>query len=162
MKFSDVTEKDLLDFVYLESDLLDEAKYDEWLDLFHPEAFYWMPLERGQLDPKLHCSLMYENKFLLDIRIRRLSGHRTYSQQPKSFCHHLLQKPNLLKSDPVSEQWQLKTSFQYTETKGDAQRSYVGWFVHDLMIHQEKIKILLKRVDLVNPDAAFSNINLFM
>ena len=35
------------DFLYREADLLDERRYEEWLDLFTEDARYWMPMRRN-------------------------------------------------------------------------------------------------------------------
>ncbi|HWM76977.1 MAG TPA: aromatic-ring-hydroxylating dioxygenase subunit beta, partial [Methylomirabilota bacterium] len=34
-------------FLYREADLLDERRYEEWLELFTEDAHYWMPLRRN-------------------------------------------------------------------------------------------------------------------
>ncbi len=39
---------------------------------------------------------------------------------------------------------------------------YAGWARHHLVVVDGRLRIKLKRVDLVNPDAAFGNIQLFM
>ena len=39
---------------------------------------------------------------------------------------------------------------------------YAGWVRHELRLDDGELKIVLKRVDLVNFDAAFGNIQLFM
>src|SRR6185436_9086284 len=92
---SSFTDKQLTDFVYNEARLLDEQRFDEWLDLFTDDAYYWMPLAPGQQDARLHASLLYEDKLLLRVRVERLGGARTYSQQPRSRSHHLLQQPSV-------------------------------------------------------------------
>ena len=38
-------------FLYHEARLLDLQRYEEWLELFTPDASYWVPLEQGQRDP---------------------------------------------------------------------------------------------------------------
>ena len=43
-----MTEKEITDFIYREAYLLDSMQWDAWLDLFHPEGRYWMPLEWQQ------------------------------------------------------------------------------------------------------------------
>ncbi len=48
------TAHDLIGFVIHEARLLDELRFDEWLDLFTEDGRYWMPLEYGQTDPILH------------------------------------------------------------------------------------------------------------
>lgn len=157
-----ITQQDLIQFVYNEASLLDELRFEEWLDLYTEDAYYWMPLVHGQTDPILHASLMYEDKLLLQVRIERLAGQRTFSQQPKSRCHHLLQLPQVIDFDPHASEHMVRTAFHYTETRADQQTIYVGWATHHLVHEDGQLRIRLKRVDLLNCDAPFSNIQLFM
>jgi 3-phenylpropionate/cinnamic acid dioxygenase small subunit len=155
-------ERQLVDFVYAEARLLDEQRFDEWLALFADEGHYWMPLTPGQDDPRLQTSLMYEDRLLLRIRTERLAGARTFSQQPRSRSHHLLQAPRVEHSDVTNGRYRVRTAFHYVETRRDEQSLYAGWATHDLEVVDGSLRIVLKRVDLVNSDAAFGNINLFM
>lgn len=154
------TQDQLIDFVYAEARLLDEQRYEEWLQLFTDDGHYWMPLTPGQTDPRLQTSLMYEDKLLLRVRVERLSGARTYSQQPRSRSHHLLQRPSI--ESAGDGYWVLRTAFHYVETRLDQQTLFVGWCLHELVAVDGALRMRLKRVDLVNSDAAFGNINLFM
>ena len=63
------TNQQLIDFVVAEANLLDELRFDDWLALFTEDGRYWMPLAHGQTDPRLHASLMFEDKLLLQVRI---------------------------------------------------------------------------------------------
>ncbi|MGO3891190.1 MAG: aromatic-ring-hydroxylating dioxygenase subunit beta [Paenalcaligenes sp.] len=158
-----LTPQHLIDFVYQEADLLDQQHYDDWLKLFTEDGYYWMPLAHGQTDPVLHASLMYEDTLLLRIRIERLAGQRTFSQQPKSRCHHLLQRPQVVDFDAQATEHRVRTAFHYTETRGDDLQIYVGWATHHVVVDSEgQLRIRLKRVDLLNCDAPFGNIQLFM
>ena len=154
--------QDLIDFVVREARLLDEARYDDWLQLFADDGHYWMPLQPGQTDPRLQTSLMYEDLMLLKVRIERLHGARTFSQQPASRCHHLLQLPTVESRDDAAGVYTLRTAFHYVETRRDEQTLYAGWATHTLVSAGDALRIRLKRVDLVNCDAAFGNIQLFM
>jgi len=95
---SEISRQALID-VYAEARLLDEQRYEQWLDLFTEDGYYWMPLVHDQQDARLHASLMHEDKLLLRIRVERLAGRRTFSQQPKSRSHHLLQQPTVESMD---------------------------------------------------------------
>lgn len=158
----DITTERLIDFVYGESTLLDEARWDDWLNLFAADGIYWMPLTPGQQDARLQTSLLHEDKLLLKIRIERLNGQRTFSQQPASRCHHLLQTPRVQAIDHGAGRYRLRTAFHYVETRRDEQTLYAGWFTHELAREGAHLFIKLKRVDLVNSDAAFGNLQLFM
>ncbi len=156
------TNQDLIDFVYREARLIDQHRFEEWLALFSEDGRYWMPLEWGQSDPKLTCSLMYEDKMLLGIRVERLKGNRTFSQKPKSRCHHVLQTPQIDERDEAGNRYVVWTPMHYVETRLDEQNLYAAWATHTLAVEDGQLKIKLKRVDLVNCDAAFGNIQLFM
>jgi 3-phenylpropionate/cinnamic acid dioxygenase small subunit len=156
------TNQDLVDFIYREARLIDQQRFDEWLALYADDARYWMPLEWGQTDPKLVGSLLYEDKLLLGIRAERLNGRRTFSQKPKSRCCHVLQQPQIEERDEAANRYVTWTAMHYVETRLDEQNLYAAWATHTLAVDNGALKIKLKRVDLVNCDAAFGNIQLFM
>jgi 3-phenylpropionate/cinnamic acid dioxygenase small subunit len=157
-----ISERELIDFVLDEAALLDSQRFEEWLGLFDADGRYWMPLSPGQTDARLQTSLMDEDPLLLRIRIERLKGSRTFSEQPRTRCHHLLQTPRVEAMDSANGLYRVKTAFHYVETRLDQQQLFVGWATHDLVHKPEGLRIRLKRVDLVNCDAAFGNISLFM
>lgn len=157
-----MTEKELCDFVYAETRLLDDQRFDEWLELFTEDGYYWMPLTHDQPDPRLHTSLLYEDKLLLKVRIERLNGKRTFSQQPQSRCHHLIQQPTVESADDEKGEYVVRSAFHYVETRIDQQALYAGWSTHHLVRQEGALRIKLKKVQLVNCDAAFGNIQLFM
>ncbi len=154
-----MTDADIITFIRHEARLLDEQRFDEWLDLFTDDGRYWMPLDPAQTDWKLQQSLYSEDVFLLRLRSARLKSAKTYSQKPKSRCHHLLQTPEIDRRDGGISTW---TAFHYLETRLDEQTLYAGWSRHSLVEMDGKLRILLKRIDLVNPDSAFGGIQLFM
>jgi 3-phenylpropionate/cinnamic acid dioxygenase small subunit len=154
--------EDLIRFVIREARLLDEKRFDEWYELFTDDAFYWVPLAPGQTDPLQHTSLAYEDKLLLQLRIERLKRPNAFSQKPASRCHHLLQAPEVEKSDDAKGEYLTRTQMIYTETRGDQSQRYAATAWHSLIKVNEKLKIRLKRVDILNCDAALPSIQLFL
>jgi len=163
---SATTDQQLIDFVYAEARMLDEQQFEAWLELLTDDAYYWMPLAHDQTDPRLHTSLLYEDKLLLRVRIERLAGQRTFSQQPKSRSHHLLARPEIETSHewhaPDQGQYTVRTAFHYVETRLDQQILYAGWSTHQLLATDNGLRIKQKRVDLVNCDSALRSIQLLM
>ena len=156
------TDQQLIDFVVREARLLDQHRLDDWLNLFTEDGHYWMPVERGQTDPRLTTSLMYEDKLLLKIRIERLKGKATHSQSPKSHCHHVLQLPQVDQRDDGEKHYVTWTPLHYVESRAEEQTLYAAWATHHLTVVDDALKIRLKRVDLVNCDAALGSIQLFV
>jgi 3-phenylpropionate/cinnamic acid dioxygenase small subunit len=157
-----MTEAELAKFIYQEARLLDEKRFDDWYELFTEDAHYWVPLVPGQTDPLTHNSLAYEDKLLLKLRIERLKQPTAFSQKPASRCLHVLQAPQLEKSDDARGEFRLRTTFLYTETKGDDSQRYAATAWHTLVRSDQGLKIKLKRVDILNADAALPSIQLFL
>src|SRR5262249_22620094 len=109
------SDQQLIDFIVREARLLDQQRLEDWLDLVVEDGRYWMPVEPGQSDPRLTPSLMYEDKLLLRIRIDRLRGKATYSQSPKSRCHHILQVPQVDARDDGEGCYVTWTPLHYVE-----------------------------------------------
>ncbi|GIX12873.1 MAG: aromatic 1,2-dioxygenase subunit beta [Paracoccaceae bacterium] len=155
-----ISREALIDFVYHEARLLDEGRYDEWLSLWLPEGIYWMPLDWQQSDPDLVTSLLHEDQFMLRLRIERLKGARTFSQKPKSRCHHVLNRPFVDEFDPEAGRFVTTTNMHYVETRLDDQFLLAVTARHELRLVDGQLRIQLKRVDILNCDAAFGNIQL--
>lgn len=150
----------LIDFIYDEVRMLDEGRFDDWIDLWEPGGHYWMPLEYKQTDPNTVTSFLHEDLFMLKLRIKRLSGERTFSQKPKSRCNHVIQRPFIDVYDPDANRYVTNTSMHYVETRLDDQFLLAMTATHDLTVVDGQIRIANKRVDLLNCDAAFGNIQL--
>ncbi|MEM9060082.1 MAG: aromatic-ring-hydroxylating dioxygenase subunit beta [Pseudomonadota bacterium] len=155
-----LSREDIVDLIYAEARMLDEGRYDEWLALWLEDGHYWMPLDYKQTDPQLVTSLLYEDYFMLKLRVERLNGARTFSQKPKSRCHHVIQRPFVDEFDMTAGTFKTNTSMHYVETRLDDQFLLALTATHDLTLIDGKLRIANKRVDLLNSDAAFGNIQL--
>lgn len=157
---SAVSNDQLIDFIYDEARMLDEGRFSEWLDLWLDDGHYWMPLDYQQTDPDHVTSLLYEDMFMLRLRVERLNGARTFSQKPRSRCHHVIQRPFIDEANHEQGKYITNTSMHYVETRLDDQFLLAVTATHELALVDNKLRIANKRVDLLNSDAAFGNIQL--
>lgn len=155
------TEAQLCKFVYDEARLIDEKRLDEWYDLFTEDAYYWMPLTRDQPDGVNFTSLLYEDKLLLKVRVERLKKPNSFSQQQPSFCQHVLQQPEVVSSDADASLYITRAPFMYFETQLDEHVVLAGVVHHHLVVQDGTLRIRLKKVEIVNCDAALPAIQLF-
>ena len=153
-----MNEAEVQGFVYREARLLDAQRWDEWLALLTDDAHYWVPLARGQADPIAHTSLAYEDLLLLRLRVERLKRGAP-SLQPPSFSQHVLQSSEI---EATSDGWHVRTAFFYAEARGDAMLMLTGTAEHTLVRVGADTKIRLKRINLLNCDAALPSIQLFL
>jgi benzoate/toluate 1,2-dioxygenase beta subunit len=138
-------------FLIHEARLLDEARFDEWLALFTPDAWYWVPAEPGQASPRDTISLMYDDRRLLETRVRRLASPRIYSQEPRSRTSRIV--ANVTIEESASDACIVRSKFQLLEYRRETQRIFGGTNLHRLVRGMNGIRIAWKRVDLVNCDA---------
>ncbi|MBS0421707.1 MAG: aromatic-ring-hydroxylating dioxygenase subunit beta [Proteobacteria bacterium] len=149
-----------IDFVYHEARLIDEKRFDEWYELFADDALYWMPLTREQPIGEAHTSLFYEDKLLLKVRIERLRHPNAFSQQQPSFCQHVLQQPTIIES--AQGKCVLRTPFIYAEAQLDQQVILAGTAFHHLQGDGGGWKIQMKKIELLNREAALPSIQLLL
>ena len=155
------TDAELIDFVYAEARLIDEKRLEEWYELFADDGCYWVPLTRGQQNGRTDNSLMFEDKLLLQVRIRRLRNPHAYSQAPQSWCQHIMQAPSVADRGASTGTAVLRTAFLYVESQLDHQEIYAGVVWHHLKRVGERLAILLKKVELLNCEAALPSLQLF-
>ncbi len=150
-----------VELVYREARLIDEKRFDEWYDLYTADALYWMPLTRNQPPGEAHTSLFHEDKLLLKVRIERLRHPNAFSQQQPSYCQHVLQQPALEEGDPGSGHCVTRTPFLYVESQLDRQLVLAAVAYHHLVSQSGEWKIRMKKIELLNREAALPSIELF-
>lgn len=155
------SDAELIGFVYREARLIDEKRLDEWYELFAEDARYWIPLTRGQKSGLTENSLMFEDKLLLKVRIERLKNPHAYSQSQPSFCQHVLEAPGIEDRGAATGIAILRTPFLYLESRKDRQQVFAGVAWHHLRAVRGRLSIVLKKVELLNCDAALPSVELF-
>jgi benzoate/toluate 1,2-dioxygenase beta subunit len=138
-------------FLLHEARLLDEAKFDDWLALFTPDGWYWVPSAPDQDNPHETVSLIYDDRRLLETRVRRLASPRIYSQEPRSRTSRII--ANVTIEQAEGNACTVRSKFQLLEYRRETQRIFGGTCLHRLVRGSDGIRIAWKRVDLVNCDA---------
>jgi 3-phenylpropionate/cinnamic acid dioxygenase small subunit len=145
-------------FLAEEARLLDEARFDDWLNLFTADAWYWVPSQPDQPDPKETVSLIYDDRRLMETRVRRLASPRMYSQEPRSRTSRIVANVSLEAVEPMT--CTVRSKFMMIEFRRDSQRIFGGTALHRLVHTKNGIRIAWKRVDLVNCDAPMDGITI--
>ena len=81
-------------FLYFESELLDDRRFEDWLALFCQDATYEVPLRmtRERQAPQLseRGRLFADTKATLEVRVRRLLSEYAWAEQPPSRTRHFV------------------------------------------------------------------------
>lgn len=93
------------DFFYSEADLLDERRFNDWLDLLTDDVRYSMPIRRnvpqGELDrentvPRTEMCWFDEGKETLTQRVQQIYTGSHWCEEPLSRVSHLVTNVRLL------------------------------------------------------------------
>ena len=144
------------EFLFHEARLLDEREFEAWMALFSDDGIYWIPATPGQQDPLGEVSIAYEDRQLLDVRVRRLRHPENYADLPQARTRRVI--GNLMLDEGDSVVTVVRSNFMLVEIQNDAQRMFAGEYVHTLKPAGDSFQIVQKRVDLLNCDAPMGGI----
>jgi 3-phenylpropionate/cinnamic acid dioxygenase small subunit len=133
-------------FVVREARLLDEQRYTEWLGLFAEDAVYWIPTQANQASPHDALSIIYEPKSLLAMRVERLARGEMHVQSPPSRTVHHVSAIEV-KGDEA------QSSLIVAEWRAGQARWFAARVTHKLRKEASGVRIVLKRVDLIDGEA---------
>ena len=142
-------------FLYHEARLLDEQRYEEWLALFTEDATYWVPLERDQKDPGETSSLIYDDRTLLELRVKQMRHPRAHARSPLPRTLH--QVGNIVVDDLV-----VRSTLTVVEFRNEKQRLWAGLVEHQLRRERDSFRIARKRIDLVNSEGELEGLSILL
>lgn len=106
-------------FFHAEADLLDERRFDEWLQLFTDDVRYWMPLVYNVQFRKdsteysregLDNAWIDEDKRTLSQRVQQLATGIHWAEEPRSRMSHLVTNIRVLEATPSAADAQQVTT----------------------------------------------------
>ena len=138
---------ELESFVLLEARLLDERRFAEWLALFAEDGVYWVPTRPAQATPQEALSLLHEPKSLLAMRVARLERPDLHAQLPVSrTVHHV-------SAVETGGELEVRSALVVAEWRAGETRWFAGRQLHRLRRENAGLRIVLKRVDLIDSEA---------
>ena len=100
---------DIESFLYKEAELLDERRFDEWLDLIAEDIHYFMPMRRnvkfGEDEREFtradsDINWFDEGKDTLSRRVRQIETGIHWAEEPQSRIAHLVSNVQLIEASP--------------------------------------------------------------
>lgn len=148
------------EFLYHEARLLDQQRYEEWLELFAEDAIYWLPLEQGQKDPFGTSSIIHDDRTLLGLRVKQLRHPRAHARVPLARTVH--QIGNVMVENDSAEELVVASTLSVMEFRNEKQRLYAALVEHRLRRNKGSFHIARKRVDLVNSEGELDGISILL
>jgi 3-phenylpropionate/cinnamic acid dioxygenase small subunit len=140
-------------FLFYQSELLDQKQWAAYIDLFAPEGVYWMPVTPDQTEWLDSPSIFAEDRHMMEIRMGRVQHPNAWSQAPQWGTSHVI--GNVVIESAGESEIVVRSRFQMVELRRDQLRHFAGTYRHTLARTGDDFKIVLQRVDLLNGQAPF-------
>jgi 3-phenylpropionate/cinnamic acid dioxygenase small subunit len=134
-----------------EARLLDEGRFEEWLELFAPQCVYWVPARPGAGDPRREVTVAFDDRRRLEDRIYRLRTGSAWSQAPASRTVRLVS--NVEAFDGGKDALMVRSAFMINEFRTGETHLWAGWCGYRL----KNGKIEVKQVNLIDCDQNLRN-----
>ena len=104
--------QDVEAFLYHEANLLDDRRYEEWLDLLTDDVRYWVPMRRnvkfGELEREFtregqDINWFDEGKTTLTQRVRQILTGVHWAEEPLSRLSHLVTNVEITEATPSAD-----------------------------------------------------------
>ena len=149
------TQREVEQLLYHQAEVLDERRWEEWLDLFTEDGIYWMPASADQQTGEGQPNIFYEDHYLMDMRIRRVEHPYAHSQAAGHRTSHVVSNVMIKSENQTSHELVVTSRFHMVEYRLDDLRHFGGKYTHTLIKSGDAYKIKLQRVDLANVEGPF-------
>ena len=140
-------------FLYAQSELLDQQQWQAYIDLFTDDGVYWMPVLPEQTEWQGSPSIFAEDKLMMQVRMGRITHPNAWSQSPMWATNHVI--GNIVIESETAKEVVLRSRFHMMELRRDNVRHFGGTYRHTLLKAGKGFRIRLQRVDLFNGQAPF-------
>lgn len=162
---AELTVTDAERLLFREARLLDETRYEQWLELFTDDGLYWLPVsdEEG-VDPRSSVSLIYDDAERREERVWRTLHTPVLDQNPRSRTVHAVS--NVEVEPGVDGDALVYCVQQITELRSggraqvglNTQRQLAARCTYRLRHVDGDWRIALKKVVLINADQPIFNL----
>jgi 3-phenylpropionate/cinnamic acid dioxygenase small subunit len=141
-------------FLYRQAALLDEKKWQDWIDLFTADGVYWMPPEPAHTTWDGMPAIFAEDRNLMAVRMGRVLHPDAWSQRPQWGTNHVVSNVVIDKAANNGD-LVVRSRFHMLEMRRDDIRHFAGQYTHHLKKVKGGYRIKLQRVDMTNAQAAY-------
>jgi 3-phenylpropionate/cinnamic acid dioxygenase small subunit len=142
------------DLLYTEARRLDQRDWDGWLDLYLPEATFWIPMWDTEYelttDPQSQLSLMwYGDRSGLEDRVFRIRTGMSSASVPLPRTSHLV--GNVQASEQANGDFAVTASWQVTYYKHKITNFFAGHYEYTLRPQDDgSLRIARKKIIVIN------------
>ncbi len=149
---------ELEQFIYAESALLDERRFEDWLRLLTEDVTYFVPNATPDGTVGECGAVVREDLLGLQARVARILHRQNPTQKPAARTRHFV--TNIVVGRQENESARLSANLVLYVAKDDVLRSYPGTMEYELRRIAGHWRIGHKKIFLITNDAALGQLPL--
>lgn len=139
----------------LEARLLDEERYDEWINLYTPDCLFWLPAwrEDGTLteDPDRELSMIYyRGRRNLEDRFKRLNSGHSVASNTRTRVSHMVTNVMVDHADEAIARTRAAFHVDVYDVRINESYAFFGSYRHAFAFQDGAWKIAEKVIHLQN------------
>ncbi len=152
------------EFYYLEAQLFDERRFEEWLDLLAEEVRYWMPMTRNvrfdeagraQTRERQDVNWFDEGKETLRLRVQQIRTGVHWSEEPLSRTCHCVTNVQIDAVTPASVS--ACSRFLIYRNRGDTEVDLFAGKREDVLLRRNNGFLLAHRKIILDQSVLLAN-----
>ncbi|MFN0000184.1 MAG: aromatic-ring-hydroxylating dioxygenase subunit beta [Burkholderiaceae bacterium] len=147
-------QREVEQFLYRQSAMLDNKRWQDYIDLFSEDGLYWMPPAAHYTTWLGQPAIFVEDPDFMTVRMKRIQHPRAWSQVAEWATNHVVSNVEIEKVDANGDIHVL-SRFHMMELRRDNVRHFGGTYRHTLVKKGGSFAIKMQRVDLFNGQAPF-------
>ncbi|MEN3362605.1 MAG: hypothetical protein V7637_6587 [Mycobacteriales bacterium] len=147
-------------FLAHEADLMDQHRYDDWLELWAADGIYWVPCNEDDYDPKRHVSIIYDDYGRLQERCFRLNSEGAHSQDPPSRLCRIVGNEQVSGDDDGDVR--VRANMILVEVRAGEKNVYGARLQYTLRPAGDSFRIRHKKVILLDNDEPLGNLTFLL
>ena len=141
--------------LFIEAQYLDDKAWEEWADLYQPDAVYWVPswLDEYDLvsDPDTQVSYIYHaSRAQLQERIGRIQSRKSITALPLPRTLHMITNIVLSELDELTVEARSSWTAHVFDPRTRRQHLHFGSYEHRLVRTAEGYRIARKKIVIMN------------
>jgi p-cumate 2,3-dioxygenase subunit beta len=115
------------DFLFQDAALLDDGRFDQWLELFTTDAVYQVPpLGRPDADVSNDTFLVNDDRFHLNQRVASLQKRSAHAERPRSVTRRLVSNVRIVADR--DQELDVSANFCIFRYRGEDATTFVGQY----------------------------------
>ena len=145
MSAAQVSRDEVEELLFLEAELLDDWRLQDWLKLFTADASYYVPATDVPANASPDTSLFYvaDDRFRLEQRVERLLKRTAHAEFPRSKTRHLVS--NVRIRSRQDDELEVGAAVITHRTKMGLTETSIGSYRYRVAVTADGLKIREKR-----------------